>query len=1614
MRRTSHKEGDTTVQQSKRGWIAGLVVAGAVIAAVGWPALADVWRVPEDFLTVNAAVNSDKVVAGDTIQLVDAGEESFPIELGKAGLTLECADSEAAILQVPPGHVGVVVRANGVVVRGCTITSLSNDPAQQGAAGIVVKEVTQGVVIEETAIYNLFSGIRLLGASGVTLRGNRLWDIGPLSEGRRTGIALFLEGSRGNTLQDNRVLRGDLLPGPFAPLAAGNRNHCGEGLLLFLSDDNRVEGDLYAGCTTNGVTLFGSRGNVLENMTVTDNGSWGVAFVLSDGNALNNSEITRNRRGGVKLEGAQNNRVSDPERRGNNVHDNGDGQGEDIQILVTSGESVLFTAPDIFFNGNRPDDPLATEPTDVRGEKRAVREMIERLALKVAELGTELKDLRDLVKAEVGILFELSDELSQAEPDAEKIQEEQDRLASKQEEIARAKTILLACKIGAFSVGGGGELSFQELPDWEKEFIGDRDEDNDIDNVDAQIFCMEQLDSWAPSGSVFRRDTDPQDLDQDGDEGEPSFANLETELAELQTELLRLKDKIRLLTQQGIIAGPCNQDTRQPDDCFELLQKLDTLIGDVRANVEAKLKDVAWQLLVADHLLPTPAEIAACLDQQDPEASVRCVDELLQKRFPPGTLTFPNLGVLDPRGDLISAVKTEVFHEGDAWPSLIAASTFIVGDNLLEVAEELAVDEIAPAVVGRVDENDRVTKTLTVRNLTSDRSVRVRIEVGYIGEWDNIAGSCDGLDQTLDPGASVECTIEATIVDVVDEDSDSNKCWEDPDEPCDVLTITEAILASSPVEVIPPPSATDAKLWIEAALEEVQRIPADVESLLLWLNEFEAELPAPPFAVNCVSLFKEQQADGTFAVTPEGTAEGIGCLLGAKLQGGNSLSGLGRDELTVFFGVSDFQARCEAILNENDETDAAIKCAQLVDALAGDPQAQEFLRLFELAENGGTWSASHLEAHKIGGNRRESTGNVIANNVLTTSVAAPGCNIPERHPVLGSVARGECSIGIKIESPENLILHNWLTNEDVFPTAVDGDPTARGELAGGRRMLVGIVVLANDNVFLLNTCEEVNVCVIKGGNDDREDVEHEYLFRQLAITQCGDATDPTACTAPEEKILILEVAEEAISVSKPDDKCSEKLSAVRPAQVRCAQSADETFQSVRVLRANFFLNLFEKRKALDIIDAESDTYAGNLFLESGIEIRQGVDALTESFENNDFKDAAFSNAVENALINLGANWAKNLTVRNGSDPGAGKAFCTQENFGAEQSFTNAKRFFSDPGKFNVTLYHYFGTTTVPLEDGTELVTGNLPPNLSFLPDLTRAADETTSPSATVEPPEGKPRTCLEAVEEGVPASSDKEPTPTPVNFSQAIESLQAEATNARRSCPNVRIRILDTLRGGSQAIAEAVQELAACEAAVRKLNESAITALNQIGEVPMTRQSLVSNILNILRQRSELVLQGIPSCRTELENMAGGPTLDRRLISAALRACVRPSVLGQTLAPLADRLGLLLQAAGIGSVQVEALAVERMTLAQHGSVYTLRVEGQGITEARLEVYDVSGRAVFRHQAVADRAGRSLSLMFAGLSEEGQRLANGVYLAVVTVTGLDGQQVRRIQKLIVLR
>jgi len=89
--------------------------------------------------------------------------------------------------------------------------------------------------------------------------------------------------------------------------------------------------------------------------------------------------------------------------------------------------------------------------------------------------------------------------------------------------------------------------------------------------------------------------------------------------------------------------------------------------------------------------------------------------------------------------------------------------------------------------------------------------------------------------------------------------------------------------------------------------------------------------------------------------------------------------------------------------------------------------------------------------------------------------------------------------------------------------------------------------------------------------------------------------------------------------------------------------------------------------------------------------------------------------------------------------------------------------------------------------------------------------------------------------------------------------------------------------------------------------------------------------------------------------------------------------------------------------------VHRIQTSLFNHTLQVTVQGQGIVNTELSVYDLAGDRLLAQASSGSTLRARLQ------ADTGQPLANGVYLYTVTVRGADGQMVRSdVRKLVVLR
>jgi len=1059
------------------------VIAIAVLLSFGFGlgAAAATYNVPgmgaTTYPTITAALaaaSSDDIISVAAAYDSATAGENFPITVTKNNISI--IGASGAVLRVPASHAGVVFKGvTGGKLEGFVITSLEGaDPTIPtiGDIGVVVKE-SNNVTVKSNTIYNLLEGIRLYSASNTTLSGNRIYDIGEIKDGNRTGIGIFLEES-GTSASDGNFLTSNTV------------HNAGVGVFYYRSHYNSDAYGNYYGNTSHGVDLNDSNYNKLTNLTVggprpvtgaaTDhdgNGSWGIFLSISDHNTIKSCDVQGNKVGGIELSGSQHNDID-----GNYVRDNGlflldgtIGAGETIQIMVGPGQKAEFFS-DVLEPGaaGKPDDPFDKAPNDVRTEIRALKGALTHLQAKIADLDVEMAGVVSKLEAAIGIVYQLK-----LNPQTSSVTFLDDvrRLNEKLGAIEDEKDKIF-CKIGPL----------------------------DIDTMDPTLRTLIDL-QMAKCSSIILPNP-------------PFDKNITAEKQDMIDEIQALKVKIRNLRTAEVI------DSDQLED--ELLQKLDTMTG-ILFNVDAKLLDIVWKLFVANVFTPTPAEKDAIINNPgdcDGDGDVdgddiACrLDEWLTKRNPPGGIDFPTMPPIpNPQ-----QIEINVCEAIDTSGSINDAELDLQIDGFLNVLDTIylpladAGATIRMAIVG-YSTNVTTFLSLTVVKRTNEATIKAAFESvrnTTDRNMTNIGGAINTCATLLAGGSGRDIIDISTDGCATEPTPDPVKYAKDAADAAKAAGIEiwaigvgdgiypdllEYITGPTPpaqwfyaanfqefgdaiftkvVRTLVPASLIDAKLWVEEAIKEAGEIPGllcndttpPIDSFCEWIAEFNRELPPPPFEVNGSGLIGKKEKPDALGDEVDGVKTTLATRLSNYTENGVNL---------VLKRAQD--------LGKIAVTDTTIP-SSLIDA-----------------------TVSAL---------RPSSFNIIESNTITMAIRNPN-SMEITGP--GGPFTHKANVGLKLRSSDNVVVNNLIAND------VGNIYDQIGKLD------VAIILQSDDNMLAYNTIEWVNTGIIRGGGNTRNDIQHEYLFKKLATTVCSPLDDPPAepCLRPLEKMIVLEVDDTPITVT---------------------------------------------------------------------------------------------------------------------------------------------------------------------------------------------------------------------------------------------------------------------------------------------------------------------------------------------------------------------------------------------------------------------------------------------------------------------------------------------------
>ena len=238
------------------------------------------WYVPDDFGTIQGAIDSDLVKDGDTV-FVRNGKYCEDIEIDKS-IKLIGENRETTIIDANGEDYAVSIGTSYVVIRGFTI---------QGATGVGIvaynpygdPPVTNENTITDNIITNNKYGLSLTRSSGNTITGNII------TGNRRHGICL--EGSSDNTISGNTI-----------------ENNEWAGIELASSSGNHILGNTIINNSI-GIDIMSSSGNDISGNTIENNGWKGIDLTFSSGNDILGNTIANNNNEGIDLTSSSSNDI---------------------------------------------------------------------------------------------------------------------------------------------------------------------------------------------------------------------------------------------------------------------------------------------------------------------------------------------------------------------------------------------------------------------------------------------------------------------------------------------------------------------------------------------------------------------------------------------------------------------------------------------------------------------------------------------------------------------------------------------------------------------------------------------------------------------------------------------------------------------------------------------------------------------------------------------------------------------------------------------------------------------------------------------------------------------------------------------------------------------------------------------------------------------------------------------------------------------------------------------------------------------------------------------------------------------------------------------------------
>ena len=284
----------------------GLALAAVFVAAS--PLAADTLKVPQDFATIQEAV--DAAAAGDTV-IVGPGEytENVVVVNGKDGLTIQ--GKGAAIIDAHVGDTinsGIQIQSSDVTISRLTIRHAGNngiqnaDPDPKGSK----PPIQTGITIDRVTIINsVNAGIRLDSVADVSIQGCTLIGCasGETAQASITIIATDNATVTKTTVRNSNAAAMRFLEGSDSASVTKCTIDASEGSGVVIFGDNAlVDGTRISNTDSTMIYVEGNAATVTKN-TLQGGGFIGIN-VNSDGATIEKNKIAATTRDSIEVEGA--------------------------------------------------------------------------------------------------------------------------------------------------------------------------------------------------------------------------------------------------------------------------------------------------------------------------------------------------------------------------------------------------------------------------------------------------------------------------------------------------------------------------------------------------------------------------------------------------------------------------------------------------------------------------------------------------------------------------------------------------------------------------------------------------------------------------------------------------------------------------------------------------------------------------------------------------------------------------------------------------------------------------------------------------------------------------------------------------------------------------------------------------------------------------------------------------------------------------------------------------------------------------------------------------------------------------------------------------------------